>query len=201
MSCQPLSETSVLDYLRHRPALAGAVSDGSDYSVREVDDGNLNLVFIVEDTAKPGHGVVLKQTLPYLRVAGESWPLTRERVRFETDALRLYNRMTPGLAPEVWTEFARKFDALWQAENKGELVPAKYWNFPGGQQAFAAFRRRYIAGILRDTVGVGGGKLLRRMMGIVSVWDITRIEDPEARAAAPTAYRGFSTKPIGRSDE
>ena len=38
--------------------------------------------------------------------------------------------------------------------------------------------------LLRDTAGHGGCKMLRRMMGIVSVWDITSIEDIEKRAVA-----------------
>ncbi len=47
---------------------------------------------------------MLKQALPYLRVAGDSWPLTRERVRFETQALLLYNQLAPGLAPQVYDQ-------------------------------------------------------------------------------------------------
>ena len=69
---------------------------------REVGDGNLNLVFIVESPENPDHSVVLKQALPYLRVAGESWPLTRERMRFETQALLKHNELAPGLVPQVY---------------------------------------------------------------------------------------------------
>ena len=46
------------------------------------------------------------------------------------------------------------------------------------------FRRRYLADLLHDVAGHGGSKMLRRMMGIVSVWDISSIEDPAARAVA-----------------
>ena len=51
---------------------------------------------------RPDETAVLKQALPYLRVAGDSWPLSRERMRFETQALRLYNDLTPGLVPRVY---------------------------------------------------------------------------------------------------
>jgi 5-methylthioribose kinase len=88
------------------------------------------------------------------------------------------------LVEGVWREFARKFEALWVANNRGELVPAKYWDFPGGQEAFAGFRRSYILGLLRDSAGHGGCKMLRRMMGIVSVWDFTSIKDQHKRALA-----------------
>jgi 5-methylthioribose kinase len=85
---------------------------------------------------------------------------------------------------DVWNEFARKFEDLWIKNNKGELPPVKYWDFPGGQEAFAEFRRRYILNILHDAAGHGGCKMLRRMMGIVNVWDITTIKDLQKRATA-----------------
>lgn len=41
--------------------------------VREVGDGNINYVYIVEG---PSGGVVVKQGLPYIRIAHD-WPLTQ----------------------------------------------------------------------------------------------------------------------------
>jgi len=382
MAYQALNHDTVIDYLRRVPALAEVIDLSAPLHAREVGDGNLNLVFIVEN----GHAdqsIVLKQALPYLRVAGESWPLTRERMRFETQALLKHNELAPGLAPRVyhfddemslvvmenlsglevmrrplvarqrfpkfadhistfmaralfftsdfyltglekkelqakfinphlnkiqedfvftnpfmespenkwnplvdaevqavrrnsalklalaemkasymthaealihsdlhtgsimanaeetkvidpefafygplgfdigavlenlvlnclshfahttdpeirrtyqnyllelvraiWEQFAVKFDALWVENNRGDLMPAAYWNYPGGSEAFAEFRRRTLARILHDTAGHGGAKMLRRMMGIVSVWDITSIADLEQRAVA-----------------
>jgi 5-methylthioribose kinase len=381
MAYHALDSYSVLDYLRATPALAAVLNLHASMQAREVGDGNLNLVFIVEGAA--GQSVVVKQALPYLRVAGESWPLTRERMRFETQALLKHNELAPGLAPqvyhfddemslvvmehlsglevmrkplvarkrfphfadhistflartlfftsdfyltgvekkelqarfinphlckiqedfvftnpfmespenrwnvhldvevqtvrqdstlklalaemklsymthaealihsdlhtgsimanteltkvidpefaffgpmgfdvgavlenlvlnylshfahtpdaetrreyqaylldlvrEIWTQFAAKFDALWVEHNRGELMPTKYWAYPGGADAFAEFRRRTITRILQDVAGFGGAKMLRRMMGIVSVWDITSITDLEQRAVA-----------------
>lgn len=54
------------------------------WRVREVGDGNLNLVFIVESAAS---AVVVKQALPYVRLVGESWPLPLRRSFFEYHAL------------------------------------------------------------------------------------------------------------------
>jgi 5-methylthioribose kinase len=352
-------------------------------TAKEVGDGNLNTVYILQNADNPKEGLVIKQALPYLRILGEGWKLTRERIRFETESLRLYNQYAPGLAPtiydyddemslvgmeylgnhlimrkalvarqrlplfadhistfmantlfytsdlyltglekktlqarfinphlnkiqedfvftnplmespenqwnplvddevqrvrttsalkiaaaemkasymthaqalihsdlhtgsimlnpadtrvidsefafygpmgfdvgavlenlvlnclshyghtddpaareeyqeyiltmvrDVWNGFAAKFDALWVANNKGELAPPQYWNWLGGEEAFADFRRRYILGILRDSAGHGGCKMLRRMMGVVSVWDISSIEDTRKRAIA-----------------
>jgi 5-methylthioribose kinase len=378
---QALDSESVIDYLKDRSALEKIIPNCDDLVAKEVGDGNLNLVFIIESQGDPDQAVVLKQALPYLRVAGESWPLTRERMRFETQALLKHNELAPGLVPlvydhdeemsvvvmeylgnheimrkplverqkfphfvdhistfmaqclfftsdlfltgvakkelqakfinphlckiqedfvftnpymespennwnpeidaevqavrangelklalaemkagymtngqalihsdlhtgsimvnetdtrvidpefafygpmgfdvgavlenlvlnylshyahtpdpavraayqaylleivrDIWNEFARKFEEIWLANNQGELMPAKYWKFPGGEQSFAEFRRRYIQKILRDTAGYGGAKMLRRMMGIVSIWDLTCIEDLQKRA-------------------
>lgn len=381
MGYRALDSYSVLDYLRATPTLGAVLDLSAPLHAREVGDGNLNLVFIVE--AGTGQSLVVKQALPYLRVAGESWPLTRERMRFETQALLKHNELAPGLAPqvyhfddemslvvmenlsglevmrkplvarkrfphfadhistflartlfftsdfyltgvekkelqakfinphlckiqedfvftnpfmespenrwnalvndevqavrqnsalklalaemklsymthaealihsdlhtgsimanaestkvidpefaffgpmgfdvgavlenlvlnylshfahtpdvaarreyqaylldlvrEIWVQFAAKLDALWVEHTRGELMPAKYWAYPGGAEAFAEFRRRTLARILQEVAGFGGAKMLRRMMGIVSVWDITSIADLEQRAVA-----------------
>ena len=386
MAYKALDEQGVVDYIKNRPAMNKFFSENADLSVEEVGDGNLNMVFIVRNKNNDKEKVILKQALTYLRVAGESWPLTRERMRFEIQALLKYNDLCPGLVPKVfdsdvdmslvimeyleqhevmrkpmvagkrfpnfvdqistylvnslfftselyltgmekkelqkkfinpdlcklqedfvytnpymdseennwntlldkeveevrsnpelkiaiaemkraymthaeamihgdlhtgsimvnehdtkvfdpefsfygpmgydiaallqnlilnylshsahtsdqearesyqkyildtvqniWLEFARKFDETWAENNRGELVPEKYWDFPGGDKAFAEYRQKYIARLLQDTAGHGGVKFLRRMMGIVSVWDISSIEDPKQRAKAEAA--------------
>lgn len=393
MTYRPLNETTIVDYIAQRPALASVFSSFDRLSVSEVGDGNLNLVFIVRNEAKPDESVVLKQALPFLRVAGESWPLTRERMRYEVQALLKHHELAPGRVPVVydhddemslvvmehlksheimrkslvarerfphfvdhittflvnslfftsdlyltgpekkllaarfvneqlrklqedfvytnpykespenhwnprvddevravranaalkmeiaemkqaymthaealihadlhtgsimlnagdtrvidpefaffgpmaydvgaviqnlvlnylshfahtpdreeracyqaylldtvrgvWNEFARKFDAVWAANNRGELVPEGYWAFPGGEQAFAEYRGRYIHRLLQDMAGHGGTKFLRRMMGIVSVWDYNSIADPEQRAVAERAAIHIGTR-------
>jgi 5-methylthioribose kinase len=68
------------------------------WRVREVGDGNLNLVFIVEG---PAGGLVVKQALPYVRLVGESWPLPLERSWFEYNALVEQARYAPRLVPKV----------------------------------------------------------------------------------------------------
>ena len=69
------------------------------WRVREVGDGNLNLVFIVEG---PVGGLVVKQALPYVRLVGESWPLPLERSWFEYNALVEQARYAPRLTPQVF---------------------------------------------------------------------------------------------------
>jgi len=74
----------------------------SQWTANEVGDGNVNQVFIVEPApGSEGTPVVVKQALPYLRVAGDDWPLTRERMRHEIAALERYGDLVPGRAPAV----------------------------------------------------------------------------------------------------
>ncbi|TVQ35466.1 MAG: S-methyl-5-thioribose kinase [Geminicoccaceae bacterium] len=70
-----------------------------DWRVREVGDGNLNLVFIVEG---PGGGLVVKQALPYVRLVGESWPLPLDRSWYEYRALVTHGRFVPELVPALY---------------------------------------------------------------------------------------------------
>lgn len=73
--------------------------DPASWEIREVGDGNLNLVFIV--TGALG-SVVVKQALPYVRMVGESWPLPLYRAHFEYYALVRQAKRAPGIAPEVF---------------------------------------------------------------------------------------------------
>jgi len=68
------------------------------WRVREVGDGNLNLVFIVEGA----HGAIcVKQALPYVRVAGASWPMTLERAFFEASYYSAVGPSVGGLIPRI----------------------------------------------------------------------------------------------------
>lgn len=91
-----LTSGTVAAYLAARPHLAGPVDPASIVSVDEVGDGNLNLVFIVKDAA--GNGVVVKQSLPHVRV-DPTWPLTRERAAREAVVLGAHERIDPAHVP------------------------------------------------------------------------------------------------------
>ncbi|MEM6615995.1 MAG: S-methyl-5-thioribose kinase [Pseudomonadota bacterium] len=86
-------------YLSGIPAVVERVGGApSDWSIEEVGDGNLNLVFIVTGSAG---GVAVKQALPYVRLVGESWPLPLSRAHYEHMALSKQLEYAPGLAPEI----------------------------------------------------------------------------------------------------
>lgn len=102
-----LTADTVPDYIRSRPELVGVVNPDLIESVVEVGDGNLNLVFIVRDSA--GQSVVLKQALPYMRLVGPAWPLTPLRAATEANALRTHAALTPDLVPQTYFFCDRQF--------------------------------------------------------------------------------------------
>jgi 5-methylthioribose kinase len=96
----PVDGSGLADALARIPAVRERLGgEPSDWRIREVGDGNLNLIFIAEG---PAAGVVVKQALPYVRLVGESWPLPLERSWFEYSALTEQARHAPRLTPEVF---------------------------------------------------------------------------------------------------
>jgi len=68
------------------------------WRVREVGDGNLNLVFIVEGGAG---SVCVKQALPYVRVAGPGWPMSPQRAYFEQAYFRSVAPFVGAAIPKI----------------------------------------------------------------------------------------------------
>lgn len=73
----------------------------SQLTCYEIGDGNLNLVFKVTN-AENGESIIIKQALPYAKVVGESWPLTLDRSRIETNALIKQAEFVPQYVPKVY---------------------------------------------------------------------------------------------------
>jgi len=94
-----LTPETVAAYIDSNDALEGIV-DTSTLEVAEVGDGNLNLVFVCRDA--DGRGICLKQSLPYVRLVGEAWPLTPERVIAEARGLAAAAELTPHLIPAYY---------------------------------------------------------------------------------------------------
>ena len=94
----PLTEGEAIALAKSIP---GLFSGDGELTCREIGDGNLNLVFHVTQPST-GPGVIVKQALPYAKVVGESWPLTLDRARIESEALKLEGQFAPGLVPQVY---------------------------------------------------------------------------------------------------
>jgi 5-methylthioribose kinase len=95
-----LTVETIRDYLSAHSTLARRLGKRSDaWRTREVGDGNLNLVFVVEG---PEGGLVVKQALPYVRLVGSSWPLPLSRSHYEHLALVEQARWAPAFVPGLY---------------------------------------------------------------------------------------------------
>lgn len=102
MGYRQLTEATVVEYIAGVPELARRFSSLDRVTAREVGDGNLNYVFVVTNAERPSETMVLKQAVPFLRIAGDSWPLGRERINFETAALQRHAELCPDMVPEMF---------------------------------------------------------------------------------------------------
>ena len=89
--------------------IEGVFSPTASLRCEEIGDGNLNLVFRVyeiskdtTDSALSPRRIIIKQALPYAKVVGESWPLTLDRARIESQALIAQGQLVPHLVPKVY---------------------------------------------------------------------------------------------------
>ncbi|MER8554037.1 MULTISPECIES: S-methyl-5-thioribose kinase [unclassified Mesorhizobium] len=97
---EALSVETLAGRLRANGALCSQIGkDTSRWKVREVGDGNLNLVFIVEGAEG---AAVVKQALPYVRLVGDSWPLPLKRSFFEYHALTRQQARAPDSVPDIY---------------------------------------------------------------------------------------------------
>ena len=72
-----------------------------ELTAEEIGDGNLNLVFRILHI-ESGNSIIIKQALPYAKVVGDSWPLTLDRARIESESLQRTYQLVPRLTPKVY---------------------------------------------------------------------------------------------------
>ncbi len=94
-----LNAQTVIDYVRSKPEASDLIDTSAKLEAEELSDGNLNFVFRVFEAGNPQKSILVKQGVPYLRVAGESWRLSPARAGFEARALNLEHRFAPGFVP------------------------------------------------------------------------------------------------------
>jgi len=94
---EPLNENGAITLAKRLQLL----DENSQLTCNEIGDGNLNLVFKVTNNEN-GESIIIKQALPYAKVVGESWPLTLDRSRIETNALLKQAEFVPQYVPKVF---------------------------------------------------------------------------------------------------
>ncbi|MEU6353048.1 S-methyl-5-thioribose kinase [Streptomyces sp. NPDC047072] len=96
MGYRILETDDIPAYLRER----GHWEDLDDIEVREVSDGNVNRVFLASNAAGT-RSLALKQALPWVRVAGPSWPLSPDRANAEARAYEQLAKVAPDEIPAI----------------------------------------------------------------------------------------------------
>jgi 5-methylthioribose kinase len=94
-----LNAQTVIEYLRSKPEARDLIDTNAKLEAEELSDGNLNFVFRVFESGNWSKSILIKQAVPYLRVAGESWKLSPTRAGFEARALALEHQFAPGFVP------------------------------------------------------------------------------------------------------
>ena len=102
MSYQILNSEILPEYVLGIEKCKDVLGDGEDLVVTEIGDGNLNYVYRVTRPGPENRSLIVKQAVPYLRMVGEEWPLSKDRMIIEIRALQAYNRIAPDFVPDIY---------------------------------------------------------------------------------------------------
>ena len=94
-----LNLATLPDYLHQRHERIRIFEPEAQLSIEEIGDGNLNTVYRVSDVARPERSLVLKHAPPYIKILGPDYPLSTERLTYESRALQIYNQLVSGTVP------------------------------------------------------------------------------------------------------
>ena len=94
-----LNFAALPDYLRQRRAEIRIFEAKTKFHIEEIGDGNLNTVYRVSDAERPERSLVLKHAPPYIKILGPDYPLSTERLTYESRALDVYNQLASGSVP------------------------------------------------------------------------------------------------------
>jgi 5-methylthioribose kinase len=101
---QILTKDSVVSHITTVPTICHYLGEAHANSLEadEIGDGNLNLVFIVSNPEQQKK-LIVKQAVPYLRCAGEDFPLAKERMHYEIRALHQFSQLVPVHTPHIYS--------------------------------------------------------------------------------------------------
>ena len=102
MSYKILDRETLPDYILSIERCRDVLGGDGDLVVTEIGDGNLNYVYRVMRPGPEKRSLIVKQSVPYLRMVGEDWPLNKDRMITEIKALQAYNRIAPEFVPDIY---------------------------------------------------------------------------------------------------
>ena len=95
---QPLEVSTIKNFIENSDKIKNIIGDTKEIEIKEVGDGNLNLVFFVESKK---NSICIKQPLPYLRVL-KDWPLTLKRSYYESEYMNINSNHVADLMPKIY---------------------------------------------------------------------------------------------------
>ena len=101
MQYKVLDKNSVIDYLFESEEVMEFFKE-DELEAKEIGDGNLNFVYLVSSVSDPKKALIVKQAVPYLRCVGEEFPLGRQRMNYETRALKKFRKLSINFVPKLY---------------------------------------------------------------------------------------------------
>ena len=95
---KPLEVSTIKNFIENNDKIKNIIGDTEEIAIKEVGDGNLNLVFFVESKK---NSICIKQPLPYLRVL-KDWPLTLKRSYYESEYMNIHSNHVSDLMPKIY---------------------------------------------------------------------------------------------------
>ena len=142
MSYKQLNINTIIDYLKTIDEMKNIFSSFDDLIIKEIGDGNLNFVYSITNKNNDKETVILKQSVPFLRCVGESYPLEKDRMKIEIKALKEQYKLCPNLVPNVYYFSEDMCVVIMQNLNKhkvlrGEIIEGK--KFPKAAEDLTDF--------------------------------------------------------------
>jgi len=82
----------------------------------------------------------------------------------------------------TWIGFEQRFLGLWSECGCGDAYTAELFSGPAAAEALRRGQRAYMERLFADTLGFGGMKMIRRVLGLAHVEDLESIDDSDLRA-------------------
>ncbi len=101
MEYKELNKESVISYLKNISEVMRYFGE-DELQAKEIGDGNLNFVYLVNSKTNPKKALIVKQAVPYLRCVGEEFALSRERMTYEIRALSEFKKIVSEFVPELY---------------------------------------------------------------------------------------------------
>ncbi|OAG73026.1 methylthioribose kinase [Gluconobacter japonicus] len=169
-----LDASSLQHWLTNHADLASLLGGSpSAWTIREVSDGNLNTVFLVDG---PAGSLCCKQALPHVRVAPD-WPMPLERALYEARYMRATADAVRPAAPELYFYDDEMFLLVMECLTPHEVLRTALIR-DEVQPGFSAVIGQYVARSVHATSWISqpfehGSKLLADFAGNTALTRIT----------------------------